>query len=222
MFNLKPNQIFMICESIMFLMVAYTIYKYVHVLNTRINSLNNKVTLLETFIQQSNISINNVPNPQPVEKESKKEHFQPEKSQKSNKPKNVSFNVQPQLVPEQELLNMITQTFNDQIQQDLQEINNAHTNRIVEVEEEPEPEPEPEPEVSQVSQVSQAVADVHDVEVEVTWTEEEAREFMNKVDSENNQVEEEEKEEDNQVDEQNIEIDDVEDEDEDDNLEEVD
>ncbi len=219
MFNLKPNQIFMICESIMFLMVAYTIYKYVHVLNTRINSLNNKVTLLETFIQQSNISINNVPNPQPVEKESKKEHFQPEKSQKSNKPKNVSFNVQPQLVPEQELLNMITQTFNDQIQQDLQEINNAHTNRIVEVEEEPDPEPEPEPEVSQVSQ---AVADVHDVEVEVTWTEEEAREFMNKVDSENNQVEEEEKEEDNQVDEQNIEIDDVEDEDEDDNLEEVD
>ena len=108
MFKIKQDQIFMICEAILFIFVAYSVYKYIRSLNTKINKVNNRLNMLETFIQQSNIRINSSLVEEKFEEKEKTE----KESEKEVVTKQVKFDIpKPQVIDENDLIEMIEQSF---------------------------------------------------------------------------------------------------------------
>jgi hypothetical protein len=110
MIKLNQNQIFMMCETILFVFIAFSVYRYVHTLNTRINSVNNKLNIIETFLQQSDIKIS-------ANVQSSTEPTQD--SLKKTESKQVTFDDNfPSIPPpmnEADLLNAISESFNQQL-----------------------------------------------------------------------------------------------------------
>ena len=104
MLKLKQEQIFMLCETLLFVLITYYVYRYIKSLNTRINSLHNKVSIIETFLQEADIGVVTKP---PIN--------QSTDTQPPSNNKNVDFNPSPQILNEEELLNMINQSFNQEL-----------------------------------------------------------------------------------------------------------
>ena len=99
MFKLKQSQIFMICETILFLFVAYSVFTYIRSINTKLNKVSNRLNMLETFIQQSNLSINSA---------------QLIKESVETPQKNVSFDIaDSKESQEQKLLEMIEKSYKE-------------------------------------------------------------------------------------------------------------
>ena len=177
MFQLKQNQIFMICESLLFILIAYHVYSYIHSLNTRINNLNNKLVVIETFLQQSDISIpvQNSPEQSPEQSPEPPVQKSPEPPVEANIP--TSFNI----LNEEDLVKMMSSSFNstrkntmniEEIEDDTTEefkqttpfTNDTQEQPVQEVE---EVEEEIEEEIEEVEEVEEVEEEIEEVEEEI-------------------------------------------------------
>ena len=217
MFKIKQDQIFMICEGLLFLFIAYSVFKYVRSLNTKINKVNNRLNMLETFIQQSNITINSSLVKEKFEEKEKTK----KESETEAVTKQVKFDIpKPQVINENELIEMIEQSFihsqqsshsPDKIEEIPEHTNTtsfSETNveeNIVEVQEEEE-------NISEEDNISENIVEVQEniVEVQENIVEEVDEEVNEEVQEEvNEEVEEVDEEVEEEVDEEVDEVDEV-------------
>ena len=129
MLNLKQNQIFMICESILFLLVTYFVYKYICALNTRVNNIQNRLSMLESFIQQSSVESYN------RDCDCDHPHNQPDETTPPPPPQNndkVNLPHNHHLIQENELINMLEQSFHQMNNIPIRTFDTSHSNNVVE------------------------------------------------------------------------------------------